>query len=457
MNIYIIPIAIVFITLILASYFDLKYGIIPNSLTIFLLIIGIAINSCFSILFHDIIFISSSIISMIFTFLLSYLLWKIKLWGGGDVKIITAIASSIPFQPNIIIFKFFNLTLPSIAKYPFSISIIFNSILISFVFLVIYSIFKNRHIFNINRIFSIFKKNDINLINKFKLFRKNSFNKKYFIKKILICFLFSFIFLIFKNNHINHLNIYFFFILAIGIVFSLIFPILLRFSIAIFKKILKNSYNKEIAIDELEEGMIIEDIQIDDNFLLKSDEFNEEMIMNDYLFENNLQDGNFKLLNDFFNKYSELSNLRFKKVELSEKNKRNNLQKIINKSNIKNNILKNDFNDYKAIQQGLIYFKEKLRDYLIIDNDKTIMNDMEKSKKSKYAYIISLKTAAGISNEDIIFLKKLFKRNSLSSLKIKSGIPFAPSIAIGFLIAIFIGDLCVFALEFLKIFLNSLF
>jgi Flp pilus assembly protein, protease CpaA len=52
--------------------------------------------------------------------------------------------------------------------------------------------------------------------------------------------------------------------------------------------------------------------------------------------------------------------------------------------------------------------------------------------------------AAGLTENDIILLKKLSEGNKINSkIKIKRGVPFAPSILIGLLISLFIGDLAV--------------
>ncbi|MEN4017802.1 MAG: A24 family peptidase C-terminal domain-containing protein [Methanobacterium sp.] len=52
--------------------------------------------------------------------------------------------------------------------------------------------------------------------------------------------------------------------------------------------------------------------------------------------------------------------------------------------------------------------------------------------------------AAGLSEEDIELLKKLYNENKISKeFRIKKGVPFAPSIFIGLLISLFIGDLAV--------------
>ena len=52
--------------------------------------------------------------------------------------------------------------------------------------------------------------------------------------------------------------------------------------------------------------------------------------------------------------------------------------------------------------------------------------------------------AAGLTEDDISLLKKLFDENKINSkIKIKRGVPFAPAILIGLLISLFIGDLAV--------------
>jgi preflagellin peptidase FlaK len=58
------------------------------------------------------------------------------MWGGGDVKLFTSIATVIPFGWNI---EFFNI-FPMLSVYPFAFSVIFNSILVSFPFLVVFTI-----------------------------------------------------------------------------------------------------------------------------------------------------------------------------------------------------------------------------------------------------------------------------------------------------------------------------
>ena len=56
------------------------------------------------------------------------------MWGGGDVKLFTAIATVIPFGLNIDFLNIF----PQLSLYPFAFSVVMNSILVSFPFLAIF-------------------------------------------------------------------------------------------------------------------------------------------------------------------------------------------------------------------------------------------------------------------------------------------------------------------------------
>lgn len=59
--------------------------------------------------------------------------------------------------------------------------------------------------------------------------------------------------------------------------------------------------------------------------------------------------------------------------------------------------------------------------------------------------------AAGLKDEDIELLKKLYQEDKISdAFKVKKGVPFAPSILIGLLISVLIGDLAVIFLKVLN-------
>ncbi|MDD3984848.1 MAG: A24 family peptidase C-terminal domain-containing protein [Methanobacterium sp.] len=86
----------------------------------------------------------------------------------------------------------------------------------------------------------------------------------------------------------------------------------------------------------------------------------------------------------------------------------------------------------------------------IIIADKTFTNrltDMLKTGDISHIYpiqgrLIISSMAAGLNTEDIKLLNELYIQNKISdNIRIKKGIPFAPSILIGLLLSIFIGDL----------------
>lgn len=69
--------------------------------------------------------------------------------------------------------------------------------------------------------------------------------------------------------------------------------------------------------------------------------------------------------------------------------------------------------------------------------------DISKISAPKGKLVVS-NMAAGLSKKDIDHLKTLYSDNKISeAITIKKGVPFAPSIFIGLLISIFIGDLAV--------------
>jgi preflagellin peptidase FlaK len=71
------------------------------------------------------------------------MLWQLNVWGGGDVKLFASIAAVIPFGINT---SFFNIS-PLMSFYPFSFTVMVNSILVSFPFLMCllaYMIVKNN-------------------------------------------------------------------------------------------------------------------------------------------------------------------------------------------------------------------------------------------------------------------------------------------------------------------------
>lgn len=109
--------------------------------------------------------------------------------------------------------------------------------------------------------------------------------------------------------------------------------------------------------------------------------------------------------------------------------------------------------DYKVeeLKEGMIpAFKIYEQDDKIIIDDKGIMDKIRESAKKGDVFglmrpegkLLIGTMAAGLSQDDINFLNKLVKENRIENkITIKKGIQFAPSILIGVIISLFIGDL----------------
>lgn len=142
-TIFLIQITITILFSIMAAIYDVKDNIVPDRLTYGLLFFGLFTNLVLSLISNNLKFILASIISMVITYAITYMLWKLNMWGGGDVKLFTAIATVIPSGLNI---NFLNIY-PELSIYPFSFSVVINSVLVSFPFLVIFVthlLFKKR-------------------------------------------------------------------------------------------------------------------------------------------------------------------------------------------------------------------------------------------------------------------------------------------------------------------------
>lgn len=176
--IFLVQIIVTSLFCCLAAIFDVKTGIISNKLNFSLLIFGLISNLFLSVLSTNIKYILCSIISMFVTYIVTLLFWKLKIWGGGDVKLLTSIATVIPFGINV---NFLNIY-PQLSVYPFSFTVIINSILVAFPFLLIftgYLVLKNT-IFNSNKdmLFSFLN------INSISLFLKLNLNKLILVKDL---------------------------------------------------------------------------------------------------------------------------------------------------------------------------------------------------------------------------------------------------------------------------------
>ena len=93
-TIFLIQIAVTILFSILAAFYDIKSSIVPNKLNFSLLFFGIVSNLILSVITNNIKYILASFISMLITYVITYMMWKLNIWGGGDVKLFTAIVGS---------------------------------------------------------------------------------------------------------------------------------------------------------------------------------------------------------------------------------------------------------------------------------------------------------------------------------------------------------------------------
>ncbi|WP_407377712.1 prepilin peptidase [Methanobrevibacter sp.] len=133
--VFLIQIIVTVLFVILASIFDIKRNIVPDWLNFSLISFGLISNLILTFVTSNVKYILSSFILMVVTFYITKMLWKLKMWGGGDVKLFTSIATAIPIGLNVDFLNIF----PTFSVYPFVFTVIVNSILVSFPFLVIFT------------------------------------------------------------------------------------------------------------------------------------------------------------------------------------------------------------------------------------------------------------------------------------------------------------------------------
>ena len=171
----IISFLLVFLILLIADYYDLKYGIIPNKLSIFLFIYGVMINSLMLFALKKEMLLCCYFIYLIIIFIISFVLWKMSFWGGGDLKLFCSMGSTLlfidilnPFLKNSILNNFaFN---NQIILYPRIFSVLLNSIIFSFPILLLYLIYRLYREDKLNSLFLIFS--DIKSLIKFLSVKK---------------------------------------------------------------------------------------------------------------------------------------------------------------------------------------------------------------------------------------------------------------------------------------------
>ena len=102
----------------IATYTDLKERIVPNRLNFGLIGIGLVLYGIQSIYVGSFEPIMYSIIGLAFGFLFGFLLWKLGVFAGGDVKLFAALGALNPFTPALLKLDLF--TSASINVFPIS-------------------------------------------------------------------------------------------------------------------------------------------------------------------------------------------------------------------------------------------------------------------------------------------------------------------------------------------------
>lgn len=145
---------VILLILSIADYYDLKFGIIPNKLSLTLFIYGLVFNLILSICFSNYhIFIFSIALTALIT-VISFILWHIGFWGGGDFKLFIGLSLALSFLDlNIINLNYFSsLNLQIFNQwifYPKAISILLNGILLALILIFIsisYDAIRNKKI-----------------------------------------------------------------------------------------------------------------------------------------------------------------------------------------------------------------------------------------------------------------------------------------------------------------------
>lgn len=277
MDLYIsIKISAIIVTVIcciIATYTDVKYGVIPNKLTIPTILIGLSLTTIYFILFKK--FNLFYYLSVVIVFLVTYLAWRIGIWAGGDVKLFTAISTLlIPEFMNIIPkYNISSLILPLIVP-SYSIPtlwLIFNSILSVvplIVLLVISIIFKNKpylikELLDKNDIYSCLSVLNMLIINNLIISYFNVYNL--FIKIVFILISTTILAKLIKKNK-------YIIILSTGImilyqflsenILLYVIQLLLVLCIYVFGNMMKNNVishtlTTNYNLEDLNEGMIL--------------------------------------------------------------------------------------------------------------------------------------------------------------------------------------------------------
>ncbi|HOI40625.1 MAG TPA: A24 family peptidase C-terminal domain-containing protein [Methanobacterium sp.] len=356
-----------------ASYSDLKWGIIPNKLTFPLIAIGIILNSVYAFMIGEIWIIVMCLVMTGVIFALGYIFWKMGAWAGGDVKLFTALAALLPFSPVLVSYKILGVDFPVEGAYPFPLTLIINSILSVFPFILMYVVYvvvkTKRHLIDelLSPVKEYKEKFVLTLVITSSVTITMFITQELRLQIIIISLILIYLLTMVISKMPNRVKAV---VVSLVVVASLFYNfnitiysiILLYISITILgiiRKLLfsvnKEALQDEYPLEELKEGMIPAH-----NLYQRDDEV------------------------------------------------------YVDKKTFVNKIV-------EAIQT-------KDMSLLTTPPGKNLIANL----------------AAGLTPDDIELLKKLHKEGKISNkFKVKRGVPFAPSIFIGLLISLFIGDMIV--------------
>jgi archaeal preflagellin peptidase FlaK len=268
-----------FLFLFFASYFDIKKRIIPNYLVFYLFLIGLITKIIQTIVFSNINIILNSLLSVVLAFVISYILWEIGLFAGGDLKLFVAISILNPFNLNL--FNNLGFSFGTASQPIFFLTLIIVSILATAPIIIIQSlylfIFKKHHfiLWNIlkskNHLFSFFSSVLVlylisSLLNFFSLSipilfyfifsialliffkRLEDYNKNHFYYFTGICYLTLIIIsIVFNKNIFSFIDL-----ITIIVAIKLIF-----LGVTIYKIIASKILTKSKKLSSLKEGDVV--------------------------------------------------------------------------------------------------------------------------------------------------------------------------------------------------------
>lgn len=122
---------------IIASVTDVRSGIIPNRMTFPLILIGIFGYLAHGLAMGNLSTFFALLKGIVVIFIVGYLMWVLRAWSAGDAKEFLFIAALIPVYPAFL----YGTLSPTIASYPFVVTVFINTFLSIFPFIFIYSIY----------------------------------------------------------------------------------------------------------------------------------------------------------------------------------------------------------------------------------------------------------------------------------------------------------------------------